>query len=75
MPESAFLQTLVLQFLQHDGYVDTAAAFAAEINQEKQAMRQQSGQNVEDVVTTDTEDAVNRQRAWSSHLRDVLTNK
>lgn len=64
MSESDLLQTLVLQFLQHDGYVDTARALAQEINQEKQAMRRESDPNVEDVTTHDNEDAVNRQRAY-----------
>lgn len=65
MPESDLLQTLVLQFLQHDGYVDTARAFGGEIGKEKQAMRQDSDPTVEDSTIHDNEDAVNRQRAYS----------
>lgn len=66
LPESDLLQTLVLKFLQHDGYVDTARAFAGELGQEKQAMRQPSDPVVEDAMMHDNEDAVNRQRTYWS---------
>ena len=36
--ESSFIQELVAQFLAHDGYVETAKAFAEEIRAEKQSL-------------------------------------
>ncbi len=62
----------VLQFLQHDGYVETARAFAEELHAEKSALRldtpAQAGQSSADAeddilgALRDDEDAHNRQR-------------
>ncbi|KAI0595874.1 SPRY domain-containing protein [Biscogniauxia sp. FL1348] len=60
--ETELIQQLVLQFLQHDGYVETARAFAEEIQNEKQALRIDSGVPVAGINIKDDEDAHRRQR-------------
>lgn len=75
MSESDLIQTLVLQFLQHDGYVDTAKAFAEEVNQGKQAMRQSLDPALEDMTTHDNEDAGNRQRRSTSNKARIHLTK
>jgi len=51
-----------LQFLQHDGYVETARAFAEEIHGEKQALNLDPNREIEGINIKDDEDANNRQR-------------
>ncbi|KAK9791209.1 putative SPRY domain-containing protein [Seiridium cardinale] len=60
--ETDLIQQLVLQFLQHDGYVETARAFAEEIQSEKQALSLDAGAPVEGINIKDDEDANRRQR-------------
>ncbi|KAJ4396239.1 hypothetical protein N0V93_000458 [Gnomoniopsis smithogilvyi] len=60
--ETELIQQLVLQFLQHDGYVDTARAFASEIQAEKQALCLDPNEQVPGIDIRDDEDANNRQR-------------
>ena len=57
----------VLQFLQHDGYVDTARAFAGEIQGQKQALSLDPNAKVDGISITDDEDANKRQR-WCHPL-------
>ncbi|KIH88548.1 ran-binding protein [Sporothrix brasiliensis 5110] len=52
----------VLQFLQQDGYVDTARAFAKEIEAEKEALNIDSKHPVRGYNIADDEDANKRQR-------------
>lgn len=52
----------MLQFLQHDGYVETARAFAEELHAEKSALRLSSDEPVKGINIKDDEDAHNRQR-------------
>jgi len=52
----------VLQFLQTDGYVETARAFAEEIHGEKVALNLDSNKQIEGINIKDDEDANNRQR-------------
>ena len=54
----------VLQFLQHDGYVETARAFAQEIQSERQALAT-GGEAVYTFNVKDDQDATNRQRKLS----------
>lgn len=56
------IQQLVLQFLQHDGYVETAREFAEEIQAEKKALNLDPGKDIEGINIKDDEDANNRQR-------------
>lgn len=64
--ETELIQQLVLQFLQHDGYVDTARAFASEIQAEKQALCLDPNEKVPGIDIKDDEDANNRQREFFS---------
>lgn len=50
----------VLQFLQHDGYVETARAFAEDVRAEKEALNLER-REIEEINIKDDEDANNRQ--------------
>lgn len=54
----------VLQFLQHDGYVETARAFAEEIHAEKEALNIDPNIPVEGININDDEDAHQRQGVY-----------
>ncbi|KAM5369583.1 hypothetical protein ACJZ2D_008942 [Fusarium nematophilum] len=62
MSETDVIQALVLQFLQHDGYVETARAFAEDMKVQKEALSLDPGVTVDGVNIRDDEDANNRQR-------------
>lgn len=62
MSETDVIQALVLQFLQHDGYVDTARAFSEEMQAQKASLNMDTDIKVGGVSITDDEDANNRQR-------------
>ncbi|RDA93597.1 hypothetical protein CP533_6137 [Ophiocordyceps camponoti-saundersi (nom. inval.)] len=62
MNETDLIQTLVLQFLQHDGYVETARAFAEDMRAQRQALSLDPTAEVAGVNIKDEEDANNRQR-------------
>ncbi|KAF4785590.1 SPRY domain-containing protein [Colletotrichum scovillei] len=62
MNETELIQALVLQFLQHDGYVETARAFAEEINAEKKALSLDPNAPIEGINVKDDEHANKRQR-------------
>lgn len=62
MNETDLIQALVLQFLQHDGYVETARGFAEEMKAQKQALTLDPTARVEGINIRDDEDANNRQR-------------
>ncbi|KAK7737924.1 hypothetical protein SLS53_006302 [Cytospora paraplurivora] len=62
LDETDVIQQLVLQFLQHDGYVETARAFAKEIQTEKQALCLDPNTEVPGIDIRDDQDANNRQR-------------
>lgn len=62
MKETDLVQSLVLEFLQHDGYVETARAFAEEIHEEKKALTVDPNARVEDINVRDDEHAMKRQR-------------
>lgn len=62
LDETSLIQELVAQYLAHDGYVETAKAFNAEITREKKSLNSaQPGTTVEAATSDDTE-AVYRQR-------------
>ncbi|KAI0201948.1 ran-binding protein [Astrocystis sublimbata] len=81
MNETEFLQKLVLQFLQHDGYVEAAQEFAKELFEEQQALNIDPSIPIVDVNIKDDEDARQRQVIRRAILQgDVdralaLTNK
>lgn len=62
MTETDLIQTLVLQFLQHDGYVETARAFAEDMKVQKEALNLDPNVSVAGINIRDDEDANNRQR-------------
>ncbi|KAI0107157.1 ran-binding protein [Nemania sp. FL0031] len=79
--EMELVQQLVLQFLQHDGYVETAQEFAREIRAEQQALNSDPSVKVLGVNIKDDEDARQRQRIRRAILEGdidkalTLTNK
>ena len=60
--ETELIQQLVLQHLQHDGYVEAARAFAEEIVDEKKHLRLDDSEPVAEINVKDDEDARQRQR-------------
>ncbi|RMZ81857.1 hypothetical protein DV738_g1995, partial [Chaetothyriales sp. CBS 135597] len=67
--EDSLMQMLVLQYLTHDGYVETAAAFAQEVSREKQALnRVQPATASDNTAPVDTTEAVYRQKIRSAIL-------
>ncbi|ETI19918.1 hypothetical protein G647_08933 [Cladophialophora carrionii CBS 160.54] len=60
--ENSLIQELVAQFLGHDGYVETAKAFAEETRREKQSLSNVLPANTPTVAGQDDTDAVHRQR-------------
>ncbi|RVX72661.1 hypothetical protein B0A52_04059 [Exophiala mesophila] len=60
--ESSLIQELVAQFLAHDGYVETAKAFAEEIRREKGFLDNALPLTAPTVPETDDTDAVYRQK-------------
>ncbi|KAI1806838.1 SPRY-domain-containing protein [Daldinia bambusicola] len=60
--ETELIQQLVLQFLQHDGYVETARAFAEEIHAEKRDLQIDERTAIPGINIKDDEDAHHRQR-------------
>ncbi|KAI5467107.1 concanavalin A-like lectin/glucanase domain-containing protein [Mariannaea sp. PMI_226] len=62
MNETNLIQALVLQFLQHDGYVETARAFAEDMRVQKEALNLDPNVKVAGISIRDDEDANNRQR-------------
>ena len=59
--EDALIKELVAQFLAHDGYVETAKSFAAEITSEARALHNRSDNILRGFEIDDDKDAVNRQ--------------
>lgn len=62
MGETDLIHALILQFLQHDGYVETARAFAEDIKEQKEALNLDPNVTIEGINIRDDKDAHNRQR-------------
>ncbi|CEJ94716.1 hypothetical protein VHEMI10231 [[Torrubiella] hemipterigena] len=62
MGETDLIHNLVMQFLQHDGYVETARAFAEDLRIQNEALRSTSNNAKSTISLRDDEDANNRQR-------------
>lgn len=60
--ETELIQSLVLQFLTHDGYIETARAFADETHSEKQALNLDPNTIINGFDVKEDEDAGHRQR-------------
>ncbi|KAI1453529.1 SPRY domain-containing protein [Annulohypoxylon moriforme] len=74
MGETELIQQLVLQFLQHDGYVETARAFAEEIHTEKQNLQIDQRTPVPGINIRDDENARRRQRIRRAILEGDIEN-
>jgi hypothetical protein len=72
MNETDLVQALVLQFLQHDGYVETARAFAEDMRIQKEALNMDPDTTVDGINIKDDEDANNRQSKTSRCRRSFL---
>lgn len=59
--EDELIQELVAQFLAHDGYVETARAFAREVKEESRALKNGRATPLKDYDTEEDLDAINRQ--------------
>ncbi|KAI0179215.1 SPRY domain-containing protein [Hypoxylon sp. FL1284] len=70
--ETELVQQLVLQFLQHDGYVETARAFAEEVHEEKKALQINPREPVPGINIKDDEDAHHRQRIRKAILEGEI---
>ncbi|EER25754.1 SPRY domain containing protein [Coccidioides posadasii C735 delta SOWgp] len=68
LTESVLLQELVAQFLAHDGYVETARAFAEEVREETKALQNGRVTPLKDYTIEDDADAVNRQQIRTAIL-------
>lgn len=60
--ETALFKELVAQFLAHDGYVESAKAFAEEVRSEENALKNGPVATLGNFSVEDNLDAVNRQR-------------
>lgn len=66
--ETELIQSLVLQFLSHDGYVETARAFAGELHSEKSALNLDPSAVIPGFDLKEDQDAGNRQRKIKAAL-------
>jgi len=77
MDDTQFIHRLIGQYLAHDGYVETARAFAEEVFDEAKALASSSNSDVPYLETEEDIDAVNRQRktthAPPCHFLNPLT--
>lgn len=60
LDESALLHELVAQFLAHDGYVETARAFAEEVGTETAALQNGHGESLKKYEVEEDREAINR---------------
>lgn len=68
LDETELIQALILQALAHDGYVETARAFAEEVHAEKQALSLDPNEVVKGFDVEEDEDAGHRQRIRTAVL-------
>ncbi|KAM0135056.1 hypothetical protein ACHAP3_005146 [Botrytis cinerea] len=66
--ETELVQALVLQFLTHDGYVETAREFANEVHSEKKALNMDPDVTIQGFDIKDDQDASHRQRIRTAIL-------
>jgi hypothetical protein len=62
----------VLQFLKHDGFVETARAFGEEVHEEKKALSLDPNAVIEGFDLKEDEDAGHRQRKILIELLDII---
>ncbi|KAF9886410.1 hypothetical protein FE257_011442 [Aspergillus nanangensis] len=68
LDESSLLQELVAQFLAHDGYVETARAFAEEVAAESAALKSGHQEPLKKYEVEEDIEAVNRQKIRAAIL-------
>ncbi|KAL4869676.1 hypothetical protein BDV12DRAFT_185003 [Aspergillus spectabilis] len=68
LDETTFLQELVAQFLAHDGYVDTARAFAEEVAAESAALENGRQSQLKKYEVEEDVEAINRQKIRAAIL-------
>jgi len=61
LTERQLIHKLIAQYLAHDGYVETAHAFAQEVQAENEALADDTAAEVENLRPEEDHDAVNRQ--------------
>ena len=64
--ETQFIHSLIGQYLAHDGYVDTARAFAEEVSDEVKALANDKETSIPYMNTEDDIDATQRQSKMTS---------
>ena len=72
MDESTLVQELVAHFLAHDGYVETAKAFAEEVKAQWKPLQSDNGSALKDFEPEEDYDAMNRQSKSALLLRKVV---
>ena len=72
MDESTLVQELVAHFLAHDGYVETAKAFAEEVRAQWKPLQSDNGSNRKDFEVEEDYDAMNRQSKDPSFLENQV---
>ncbi|CAG8309963.1 unnamed protein product [Penicillium salamii] len=68
LDESTLLQELVAQFLAHDGYVETARAFAGEVASETLALQNGRNEPLKKYEVEEDHEAINRNKIRSAIL-------
>ncbi|KAH6682935.1 hypothetical protein B0J14DRAFT_556204 [Halenospora varia] len=68
LSETDLIQSLVLQFLTHDGYIETARAFAEEVHSEKKALTLDPNAEIKGPDVKEDQDAGHRQRIRAAVL-------
>ena len=72
--ETDLIHTLVMQFLQHDGYIETARAFAEDLKVQNDALSSNPSRRPPGINIRDDEDANNRQSKWQFHMQFLRQN-
>jgi len=72
--ESALIQALVASYLQHDGFVETAKAFADDIRAENTALDNGKSQTASQLDFLEDGDATNRQSMYTDTLAITCTD-
>jgi hypothetical protein len=67
LDESSLLQELVAQFLAHDGYVETARAFAEEVATETAALENGQQEPLKKYEVEEDREAINRNSKLVTH--------
>lgn len=71
--ETSLIHELIAQYLAHDGYVETARAFAAEVREESHALATGGTSNAKDLEPEEDIDAVNRQSTYRCLREDLVS--